>query len=100
MRTLAAQIKVHPDSYIEELRYDNATNVIQRTTYIRGEKKRISEACLNVEHDGYTLDGRPTKVKTVSRNLLVYDALRLHVVAVVLTYFLSSVDSVLTLQPT
>jgi hypothetical protein len=67
MKALVAQVKVDPESYIEELHYDKLTKVIQRTTYIKGDKKRVSEARLNVEHDGQTIDGRPAKVNCLKQ---------------------------------
>jgi hypothetical protein len=70
MRALVAQVRVDPESYIEELHYDKATKVIHRITYIRGNKKRVGEARLDVEHDGQTIDGRSAKVNRLACGII------------------------------
>jgi len=62
MRALAAELKIHPDSYIEELRIDTAAGIAHRTIHIKGQKKREGETTLGKEQDGVTHDNRPAKV--------------------------------------
>jgi len=66
LRLLHAELKTHPDAYIEELIVDKAAGKIHRIVYIKGEKKRDSGLVpLNAEIEHKAPDGRLVKARAV-----------------------------------